>query len=51
VPRINALYKEWKRHPPLAIMVAAYLGFKPQEESTPQELVQKLAGMPGVKWE
>jgi hypothetical protein len=32
-------------------MVAAYMGFKPQEEGTPDEMMRQLGAMPGVKIE
>jgi len=45
VPRLKALHAEWRLHPPLALMVAAYLGIKPEEQGTPDELVQRLQGL------
>lgn len=29
LPRLEALEREWKRHPPVHHLVAAYLGYKP----------------------
>ncbi len=48
VPRLRALQKEWLRHPPLPLMVAAYLGIKPKEMGTPEQLIMRLGTMPGV---
>lgn len=31
-PRFLALQKEWKRHPPVAWLVAAFVGYKPPPE-------------------
>lgn len=33
IPRLIALNTYWKHSPPLHLMVAAYLGIKPKEES------------------
>jgi len=30
VPRFQALARYWQRHPPLHLMVAAYLGIRPE---------------------
>jgi hypothetical protein len=30
-------------------MFAAYIGIKPQERGTPEELIEKLKGLPGVR--
>ena len=48
VPRLKALQEEWRRNPPVPMMVAAYLGIKPQDKGTPEGLVEKLMGLPGV---
>jgi hypothetical protein len=42
IPRLKALHKEWQRHPPLALMVAGYLGIKPKEEGSVEELVERI---------
>lgn len=47
MPRLRALHEEWQRHPPLPIMVAAYLGIKQKEEGTGEELVERIMGMQG----
>jgi len=31
LPRLEALYKYWRIHPPVHIMVQSYLGLKPSE--------------------
>jgi len=49
VSRLQALHKEWKRHPPLALMVAAYLGITPPEEKSGEELLQRLQAMATAK--
>jgi hypothetical protein len=30
VPRLEAMREEWRRHPPLTVMVASWLGYKPR---------------------
>ena len=30
VPRLDAMNEEWRMHPPLAMLVAGYLGYKPK---------------------
>lgn len=45
MPRLRALHEEWRRCPPLPIMVAAWLGIMPREESTGEELVERIRGM------
>ena len=30
VPRLEAMREEWRLHPPLAMLVASYLGYKPK---------------------
>jgi hypothetical protein len=30
VPRLDALREEWRRHPPLALLAASYLGYRPR---------------------
>ncbi len=42
MPRLKALHEEWQRHPPLPLMVAAYLGIKPKEEGTADELIERI---------
>jgi O-succinylbenzoate synthase len=48
---LKALYAEWEQHPPLPLMVAAYMGLKPQDKGTPDEMMMQLGAMPGVKVE
>ncbi|MDE1145640.1 MAG: hypothetical protein PW843_03335 [Azospirillaceae bacterium] len=31
LPRYRALWRYWRRHPPVHLMMAAYLGIKPDE--------------------
>ena len=45
VARLRALCAEWQRHPPLPLLFAAWLGVKPQESGTPEELVERIRGM------
>lgn len=45
MPRLQALHEEWQRTPPLAVMVAAYLGIKPKEEGAADELVERMMQM------
>jgi len=35
VPRYEALYRAFRRHPPVAWMVASYLGVKTEDEGGP----------------
>lgn len=35
MPRLQAMYDNWRDQPPLRAMVAAYLGIKPQERAKP----------------
>ncbi len=45
VPRLRALHEEWQRHPPMPVLFAAWLGVKPREYGTAEELAQRLRGM------
>jgi len=45
IPRLKALHAEWQRVPPLSIMVAYFLGIRPKEEGTAEELVERIMGM------
>lgn len=51
LPRLDAMTRYWNDHPPVHVMVAAYLGVKPSNQSkqpsksNPQESLQQLAGM------
>ena len=45
MPRLKALHEEWRRHPPVPLMIAAYLGIKPQEEGTTEELLERIAAV------
>ncbi|WP_148293732.1 hypothetical protein [Azospirillum sp. B4] len=38
LPRYHALWRYWRRHPPVHLMVAAYLGIKPDEPSPVDEI-------------
>jgi hypothetical protein len=49
IPRLKSLHEEWRRHPPLSLLVASYLGYKPQEYASPDDLVRQLAGLPITK--
>lgn len=37
LPRLQALNKYWAGHPPVHVMVAAYLGVKPEEPLDPEK--------------
>ncbi len=45
MPRLKALHEEWQRHPPVPILIAAWLGIKPKEEGTPGDLVDRIMAM------
>ena len=47
VPRLKALHREWERHPPLPILFAAWVGVKPKEHGTAEELVERIKGLGG----
>lgn len=48
VPRYRALWRYWADHPPVPLMIAAYLGIKPTPSTPgdPQDLLT-LFGAPG----
>jgi hypothetical protein len=46
-----ALYAEWNKHPPISLIVAAYLGFKPQQKGKPEEFAMSIAALPCTKIE
>ncbi len=48
VPRLKSLYVEWKKHPPIPILLAAFMGIKPVEKGEPSELVERLQAMQSV---
>ncbi|MFK7088685.1 hypothetical protein AAFM71_07695 [Chromobacterium violaceum] len=37
LPRLEAMNTYWRNHPPLHLMVAAYLGIKPETPATPTD--------------
>jgi hypothetical protein len=37
LPRLEALNRYWKGHPPVHVMVAAYFGIKPEAEASDPE--------------
>jgi len=41
IPRLEAMYEEWREHPPLAMLAAGWLGYKPRprEEDALEELM------------
>ncbi|MEC4591612.1 hypothetical protein VPG91_11490 [Nitrospirillum amazonense] len=43
LPRYNAMWRYWKAHPPVRLMVAAYLGIKPEQEPQEADLGELLA--------
>lgn len=46
LPRLLALQAYWADHPPLHLMVKAYLGIKPKEKEEPGRLEELLAMIP-----
>jgi hypothetical protein len=49
IPQIEALNREWERYPPVRILLAHFVGYKPPERSDNyMELVQMFAGTGGV---
>lgn len=46
LPRLYALNKYWEIHPPSHILVAAYMGYKPQGQSkgSIDDLIAEFAG-------
>jgi hypothetical protein len=40
VPRLNAMYEAWRLYPPVAVLAAGYLGYKPRPHGL--EAVQEL---------
>lgn len=52
VPRLKALQKHWEDHPPLPLMVAAYLDIKPKEKASEEDFFNMVSGLGhGVKFE
>jgi len=47
IPRLKALMSYWHRHPPVHLLVAAYLGYKPEEQrgQTSGQAAEALASM------
>lgn len=44
--RYEAQQESWRKHPPVALLAAGYLGFKPREKPVePQDAVARLMGM------
>lgn len=47
VPRLTAMTEHWRHHPPVHVMVAAYLEYKPKEVkvetvNSPEEIEQMM---------
>ena len=42
--RIAAYRRYWEKHPPTHMLVAAYLGYKPQEKGDLGELIDMFEG-------
>ena len=42
IPRLEAMREEWRKHPPLAVLAAAWLGYKPRprDEEAVEELMR-----------
>ena len=45
VPRLKKLQEEWQKHPPVPLVLAAWLKVKPQEQGTQQELLERVQAM------
>lgn len=45
VPRLKALHEQWRRYPPIPIMIAAALGMTPKEEGSGEELVERIMSL------
>jgi hypothetical protein len=46
LPRLNALFRQWRRHPPVHHLVASYLGFKPSPDSSQTSAQPSAGGKP-----
>lgn len=47
MPRLKALNAYWAKHPPVHLMVAAYLGFKPADGKPSEDTAKQLDAMVG----
>ena len=45
IPRLRALMRYWEQHPPVHLLVAAYLGFKPSGAPTSREAAADIAAL------
>jgi len=45
LPRLEALTRYWKWHPPMHFLMAAYVGYKGPEDEAPQGDLQELLNM------
>jgi len=46
VPRLEAMREEWRKHPPLPVLAAAWLGYKPRprDDEALEELMRLFPG-------
>lgn len=54
IPRLAAMNEHWRKHPPVHIMVAAYLGYEPKAQkresvNSPEEIEKLIAMMGGIQ--
>jgi hypothetical protein len=51
LPQIESMFEQWRRTPPVAVMVAGYLGYKqpsrPAEGQSQQDALDELAAVLG----
>ena len=47
LPRLKALRRYWRKHPPVHLLVAAYLGYKPRGGEQPGDLGELYTMMTG----
>lgn len=43
-PRIEKLYDYWRRHPPMHVLAAAYIGYKPPQSAAEKQRENEAAG-------
>jgi hypothetical protein len=48
IPRLKALFAEWRQHPPVGDLVAAYIGYKPPREEIAAPVKDDPSGIGGL---
>ena len=48
IPQLNAIDSYWQRHPPIHILIPAYMGFKPEESTKEGEVKGDLDSLAGL---